>query len=432
MLRRAGARMAVIALVLGLSLPACGGGSPVRGDADDLSHVRGFLESVFARVATDRLSETRASRVYANVTLAMLVVQSRVDPGAAALLRRVEGIPRTKAPATLDTGIATVAAAATTARSLFATTFDRTAFARARDVSISEMTKGVDARTVAASVAYGVRVGSAVAARASRDGASAAGSPGLVPAPGPGQWVPTPPSFAAAVDPGWGKVRHFVKGTANCVLDEPARGEVPKSPWEERAAAVRSVSLELTELQKAAARFWDDGSGPTIRPAGHWLRIALAVAAKKQRSLAQTVTIASAVSMTMADAYVQTWRAKYEWMVERPVTVIQRTDPAWRPYLETPAHPEYVSAHASVARAAADVLTEYLGETPFGDPGWGVAAGARGEAGIKKQLFESFRAAANQSSLSRLYAGTDYRESLWAGTRLGGCVALKVTTGLAT
>lgn len=424
--------IAGLVTVVSMVAASCGGTATSRDPAGDVVRIDRVFEKVFARIARDSLGTTRASRIYANVSLAMLATQAPVDRGAAELLAKVDGFPEMKVPSRFDADIATVAAAASVARNLLPSASDRANFAQFRDSSIAEMSRDTDRETVASSLSFAKRVSAAVMVRASNDGSDNADSP----LPGSsavstGGWVPTPPSLLPAIDPGWGAIRRFMKGTEKCVPAAPPVGLDPKSPYEEAAAFVKEMSVDLTDLQKTVARFWNDegrGSGTTT---GHWVNISLAVSAKKNRSVARTVTAAAGVAMASADAITAAWSSKYAWAVERPVTVIQRTDPSWQPYLETPATPGYPSARAAASRAAADILTHYLGETVFGDPGRGLTVRERSAQGIKTQYFESFRAAADQTALSRLYAGTDYRMSVRAGERLGGCVALKVTTGLA-
>ena len=62
--------------------------------------------------------------------------------------------------------------------------------------------------------ANGITLGEAVAARIlnirSADGAAAAITAEYTPGVGPGFWIPTPPAFLPALDPGWGSVRPFL------------------------------------------------------------------------------------------------------------------------------------------------------------------------------------------------------------------------------
>jgi hypothetical protein len=61
--------------------------------------------------------------------------------------------------------------------------------------------------------ADGITVGESVAgkilAKRATDGADAAVIAPYTPGSRPGDWIPTPPAFRSALDPGWGKVRPF-------------------------------------------------------------------------------------------------------------------------------------------------------------------------------------------------------------------------------
>lgn len=405
MLSRRQVALAGLGLAASLLVSSCGGGQAPPDRTADLAHINRVFEKVFSRVARDGAAVTRASRIYAYVSLAMLNAQAVADPTAAALLERVDRFVPPDAPSGLDPDIAAVAAAASVARAMFPSGTDRSSFGQFRDSAVAAMSRDMDRTTVSRSLSFAARVAARVLSRAGNDGSS-------------------------EPDAGAGPARRFFRGTVKCGTAPPPEGADPRSPFEEAAADVRSVSAELTDLQRSAARFWDDNSEGAGTVPGHWVNIALAASATKNRSVARTVTVVAAVSMAMADAVSGAWGAKQKWQVERPEQVIQQSDPTWRPYLETPASSAYPSDHSAASRAAADILTRFLGEMVFGDPGYGHVRSARREQGTKKRFFESFRAASDQAGMSRLYAGTDYRMSIRAGERLGGCVALKVLTGL--
>jgi hypothetical protein len=69
-----------------------------------------------------------------------------------------------------------------------------------------------------ASKTDGIAVGEAVASRIltarASDGAAAAIAAEYTPGTGPGVWIPTPPAFLRALDPGWGGVRPFLMENA--------------------------------------------------------------------------------------------------------------------------------------------------------------------------------------------------------------------------
>ncbi len=105
-------------------------------------------------------------------------------------------------------------------------------------------------------------------------------------------------------------------------------------------------------------------------------------------------------SAAQADAFIACWDAKYVYWSVRPVTVLQRRNPAWKPYLTTPPFPSYVSGHSTVSMAAAEVLSYFFpkeARTP--------------------------RKTALEASTPRLYAGIHYRSDLNGGRALGKKIA---------
>jgi hypothetical protein len=75
-----------------------------------------------------------------------------------------------------------------------------------------------------------------------------------------------------------------------------------------------------------------------------------------------------------ADARIACSDAKYAFNFWRPVTAIQRADedgnpeteadPGWIPLIDTPNHPEYVSAHTTLSTAMATVLRLLFDDDP--------------------------------------------------------------------
>jgi hypothetical protein len=76
-----------------------------------------------------------------------------------------------------------------------------------------------------------------------------------------------------------------------------------------------------------------------------------------------------------------------------------------------------------VSRAAADVLSSFVGEVAFDDPGYGVTEQSRRQFNVSPRSFASLRAAADEASVSRLYGGIHYVTGLEAGKVLGACIA---------
>jgi hypothetical protein len=171
-------------------------------------------------------------------------------------------------------------------------------------------------------------------------------------------------------------------------------------------AVVREVydnGRNQTAEQRDAAQFWDAG---TTTLSGHWLSICSAACAEKKVPFNQALRAHAITALAVADAYYLCWEEQMRYRRVQPKTVINRTmDAAWQPTLAGSATMEYASDYSLASAAAAEVLAKLLGDqTAFSDP-----------TGSQARRFSSFRQAAQEASISRLYGGVQYRDALDAG-----------------
>jgi hypothetical protein len=83
------------------------------------------------------------------------------------------------------------------------------------------------------------------------------------------------------------------------------------------------------------------------------------------------------LNISLADAVIATFDAKFQFHYWRPITAIRagdddgnaatRGDAAWEPLCDTPPFPEYNSTHAATAAAAAGALALELVLRPIAD-----------------------------------------------------------------
>ncbi|MGH7562692.1 MAG: vanadium-dependent haloperoxidase [Gemmatimonadales bacterium] len=221
-----------------------------------------------------------------------------------------------------------------------------------------------------------------------------------------------------ALEPGWGSLRPFALDSAGVCPAPPA---VPwstekNSPMYAQAKAVMEATASLDAERRAIAYFWADNPGESGTPAGHWLGIMSALATEKGLTPERTVEMYALTAIAMADAFIGCWKSKYEINLLRPVTYIQRhIDPRWQTPLNTPPFPEYPSGHSVQSAAAAEVLTALLGEVPFVDS-------THVALGHAPRSFPSFRAAAREAQISRLYGGIHYPMAIENGAVQGRCI----------
>jgi hypothetical protein len=236
---------------------------------------------------------------------------------------------------------------------------------------------------------------------------------------GLGAWVPTPPRFARPLLPYWGTNRSFMRGVEKCNPPGPPRyDEAPGSPFYREAQEVHRASVQPTEEQRRIALYWADDPGKTPTPAGHWMWILTDLLRDRKADLATAAERYARLGIAMSDAFVATWKVKYDVNLLRPVTYIQLAfDANWvPPLMETPPFPEYPSGHSVQSGAAAAVLESFYGrETAFedrthNDRGWG------------PKRFRSFAAASEEAAASRMYAGIHFRSAIEHGVAQGRCI----------
>jgi hypothetical protein len=239
---------------------------------------------------------------------------------------------------------------------------------------------------------------------------------------GPGHWVPTGPIRQQQLPllPDWGKNRTFAMpdGTACQLPPPPSYSEEKASAFYAEALEVVDVRKNMTPEQKSIARFWSDDPMLSPTPPGHWISIASQIFERDHVPLEMRVDILARLGIAEADAFIGCWNAKFEYDLLRPVTYIRRTmDPKWESLMITPPFPEYPSGHSVQSAAAAEVLTHAFGDNfAFEDA-------THKKDGLPARRFASFRAAAEEAGISRLYGGIHFRSAITRGLEQGRCIA---------
>ena len=242
----------------------------------------------------------------------------------------------------------------------------------------------------AAGEAIGRTVGAAVMAWAASDGVGLT-DPGTPPV-GPGYWPWTP---------GSPMVRGHLGARAFFLESRDEFRSPPPPAFNTQAfvgglAEVRQISDTRTAEQTAIANYWNlNQSG---RANAVWNRMAQELIVRYRRSDAEATRILFLANAAAFDALIGCFDAKYHYWLIRP----SQADPGIVTVFPPPPFPAYPSAHSCASGAMSGVL-------------------ARAFPSERAQLEEL----AQQSSLSRLYAGIHYRFDMVAGLELGGAVAGK-------
>lgn len=254
------------------------------------------------------------------------------------------------------------------------------------------------------------------------------GFPRYTPRKGDAYWYPTPPEYMPPVEPNWPRMRTFFLERADQFVPAPpvAYDGDKGSDFFKLMLQVYETVNEATEEQKAIAEFWDcnpfavEYSGhmaigiKKISPGGHWISITGIACHQAGLSIDSTILIHTLVALTLHDAFVSCWQEKYSSHRVRPETAINKLlDPSWRPLLQTPPFPEYTSGHSVASASAAEILTAYLGENfSFRDS-------SEVYFNLPVREFPSFRAAAAEAAISRLYGGIHFIDACDEGSRQG-------------
>lgn len=243
-----------------------------------------------------------------------------------------------------------------------------------------------------------------------------------------GRWVPTPPMYATGLEPHWKTIRPFALDSASqCMPGRPPVFSMDQtSTYYKALMQVKNTVDSLNDEQKHIADFWDDNpfklnvSGHVMfatkkfSPAGHWMNIVGIAAHHVGANFSTTVSAYAITSVALFDGFISCWDEKYRSNYVRPETVInEKISGDWHPYIQTPPFPSYTSGHSTISAAAAEVMTSFFGEkVSFVDT-------SLLEFGIANREIKSFRDAAQEASISRLYGGIHYKFDLDSGNAMG-------------
>jgi hypothetical protein len=262
-----------------------------------------------------------------------------------------------------------------------------------------------------------------------------------------GSWYPTPPGYFPPVEPYFNTVRPFALDSSSQFKPAPPVPFSEDKNSEFYKMMVANYNVKTEGDAKITAAFWDcnpfalENKGhllvgmKKISPGAHWMGITDIACRQAKTDFSKTMLITTTVAIGLMDGFMACWDEKYRSNRIRPETVIRKyLDPNWKPFLQTPPFPEYLSGHSVVSSAAAVILTHYFGEN------FAYTDTVEERFGLKARKFESFNAAAKESGMSRFYGGIHFMDAVekgwiqgelvghWvigklAGTRVNGVVA---------
>lgn len=296
--------------------------------------------------------------------------------------------------------------------------------------------KLVTKKNVEAHLAFAQAVATQVLASAKSDGyLQLTALTRYTPKEGAGYWYPTPPAYMPAVEPEWKTMRTFFLQDLADYDPAPMASfdTVAGSSFHSQVMEVYERGKNLSENERLIANFWDcnpfkvEFAGhmaigvKKISPGGHWIGITGISAQKAGLGFAETVYVHTLLGMTLHDAFVSCWKAKYETHRIRPETAInQHIDQTWKPLLQTPPFPEYTSGHSVISSASSVILTAYFGDD------FGFVDSSEVYFGLPEREFSSFFQASDEAAISRLYGGIHFRDAIENGVTQGKKIGVSI------
>jgi len=255
-----------------------------------------------------------------------------------------------------------------------------------------------------------------------------------------GSWYPTPPAFFAPVEPYFNTVRPFFIDSAQ------AFKSVPPIPYSKDKNSKFFKLLMgnyidggtgLTPENREIAAFWDcnpfalKNEGhlliglKKISPGAHWIGITGIACQKAKVNFSKTMEIYTVVTGGLTDSFISCWDEKYRSNRIRPETAIRNLiDPKWKPMLQTPPFPEYMSGHSHISSTTATILTYYFGDNfSYNDD-------VEEKYGLKARKFASFNEAAKEAAMSRYWGGIHFKDGIENGVDVGNAIGKHIVDKL--
>lgn len=391
--------------------------------------IANIIDQVNEVMIHDVVNPPLASRYFSYITLAGMEAIRPVYPGAKDILTKINGYNFHEYKEDgIDYHLAATLSMLMTAREMQPSGILLQPYID--DVVQKCLASGISNKVIKQTEAYSQSVSSHVVSHSKTDGFRLISSlPKYEPNPKEGSWFPTPPGYFPAVEPYFNTLRPFFLDSAKQFVPKPpvSFSKEAGSPF---FLMVQEVYRQvLTDEQKSIAAFWDcnpfalEDNGhlmiglKKISPGAHWMGIANIACKDSNLSFEKTLEINSVLAMSIHDAFMTCWDEKYRSERIRPESVIRKLiDPAYRPFLQTPPFPEYLSGHSVVSTTSSVVLSHYFGDN------FAYMDTVEVKFGLEKRGFTSFKAAAEEAAISRLYGGIHYMDAIVEGQVQGNQV----------
>jgi len=293
------------------------------------------------------------------------------------------------------------------------------------DAQLQQALAQLPSRGKADGISTGNTVADRILALRSNDGSNA--QPSLyVFGNAPGDYQSTPPNFPKQPQfTHWSRVTPFALESAS----QFRPGGPPRLTGDRYSDAFDQVKLlgiagstTATADQALTGRFWNGAIQ------NYWNEIAQTASLAHGLTTAQNARLFALLNLSFADGVIAFYDAKYTYNFWRPVTAIRaaaadgnpdtEADPNWLPEVgNTTPDPSYPGAHAVISAAGAEVLISFFHTNHLE-----FSVTSEVMPGVERS-FTSFPAAAEEATLSRIFAGVHFLFDLTTGQRLGSDIA---------
>ncbi|HWY70359.1 MAG TPA: vanadium-dependent haloperoxidase [Terriglobales bacterium] len=289
-------------------------------------------------------------------------------------------------------------------------------------------------REVNEGLRIGQEVGDRIVALRSNDGSDAPPIP-YVFGPAPGDYQSTPPNFPKQPQfTNWPHVTPFALRNAAQFRPGPPpslSSDVYEDAFNETKSLGIANGTAATADQALTGHFWNGAIQ------NYWNEITQTAAIDFGLTTAQSARLFALLNLSFADSVIAFYDAKYTYNFWRPVTAIRGASAAinpktlpdanWLPEVgNTTPDPSYPGAHAVISAAGAAVLISFFHRDQLN-----FQVTSEVMPGVER-AFDSFSDAAQEATLSRMFAGVHFRFDLTHGQRLGRQVADFVFDNLLT
>ncbi|ULQ58114.1 vanadium-dependent haloperoxidase [Flavihumibacter rivuli] len=426
-----------IVLLAIISLASCKQqGGKEAASLNDPEILRQNLNQLTDLIIYDVFTPPVASRIYSYATLASYEAIRHEKAGSPSLTASLKGFANMPEPEKGKSYNYMLAATKAFLTVSYKLTFSIDTLKLYEAELLKKYEDALDKETYERSLSFGDTIGKVILARAAVDNyPQTRGKPRFIGSREPGKWRPTPPDYMDAVEPCWGDMKTFAldSGSQFKAPPHPVFSMDTSSKFYKESYEVYTIGKNLTEEQKTIAKYWDDNpfviehaghmmfANKKITPGGHWMGIAAIATRSVKADAVKTARVLALTAISLMDGFVACWEEKYAHQLIRPVSVINESiEEKWNPFLQTPPFPEYPSGHSVISASAAEVLTHEIGDNfAFHDDS------DKAYIGMERD-FKSFREAAAEASISRVYGGIHFRSGVEGGARLGEMVGKEV------